>query len=133
MIKTLNRLFKQDKEKFVIPKGVQDTIPIMRIYEDGIFQVSKNKFTKTYKFEDINYAVASEADKEARFLQYSQILNAFDIGATTKITINNRKLDKTDLEKNILVPDREDKLSIYKEDRYHKDPDHRKSCSVHAL
>ena len=26
MIKTLTNLFKQDKEKFVVPKGVQDVI-----------------------------------------------------------------------------------------------------------
>ena len=28
------KIFKRDKEKFIIPKGVQDTIPIKRIYED---------------------------------------------------------------------------------------------------
>lgn len=32
MIKTLTNLFKQDKEKFVVPKGVQDVIPIAAIY-----------------------------------------------------------------------------------------------------
>ena len=32
MIKTLTNLFKQDKEKFVVPKGVQDVIPIKAIY-----------------------------------------------------------------------------------------------------
>ena len=39
MIKTLHNLFKQDKEKFVVPKGVQDIIPVTVIYDDGIFQV----------------------------------------------------------------------------------------------
>ena len=29
-MKTLKMLFKNDKEKFVIPKGVQDTIPVQR-------------------------------------------------------------------------------------------------------
>lgn len=29
MIKTLKNLFKQDKERFLIPNGVQDVIPIM--------------------------------------------------------------------------------------------------------
>ena len=33
MIKTLTNLFKQDKEKFVVPKGVQDVIPIKAIYQ----------------------------------------------------------------------------------------------------
>ena len=30
-------LFKQDKEAFIVPKGVQDVIPVNRIWEDGIF------------------------------------------------------------------------------------------------
>ena len=46
MIKTLTNLFKQDKEKFVVPKGVQDVLPIAAIYDDGIFQVGKDKFSK---------------------------------------------------------------------------------------
>ena len=33
MIKTLTNLLKQDKEKFVVPKGVQDCIPITAIYD----------------------------------------------------------------------------------------------------
>ena len=59
MIKTLTNLFKQDKEKFVVPKGVQDVIPVAAIFDDGIFKVGKDKYSKTYRFTDINYAVAS--------------------------------------------------------------------------
>ena len=62
MLKTLKNLFKQDKEKFVVPKSVQSVIPIKTIWEDGIFLVGKNKYAKTFKFEDINYAVASRED-----------------------------------------------------------------------
>ena len=87
-MKTLNRLFKRDKEKFIVPRSAQDIIPIKAIWEDGIFQVSKNKFSKSYKFMDINYAVASKEDKEAMFLEYSDLLNSLDVGAITKITIN---------------------------------------------
>ena len=78
MIKTLTNIFKQDKEKFVVPKGVQDVIPIKAIYDDGIFLVGKDKFAKSFKFSDINYAVASREDKEAMFLEYSELLNSFD-------------------------------------------------------
>lgn len=52
-------MMKQDKEKFVVSKGVQDVIPISAIYDDGIFQIGKDKYSKTFKFTDINYAVAS--------------------------------------------------------------------------
>lgn len=40
MIKTLTNLLKQDKEKFVVPKGVQDCIPITAIYDDGNRNIS---------------------------------------------------------------------------------------------
>lgn len=106
MIKTLSILLKQDKERFVVPKGVQDVIPVKAIYDDGIFQVGRDKFTRSFKFTDINYAVASREDKEAMFLEYSELLNSFDSGATTKITINNRRLNRLDFEKTILMPPR---------------------------
>ena len=116
MIKTLSNIFKQDKEKFVIPKGVQQAIPIQAVWADGIFQIGRNKFARTYKFVDINYAVASREDKEAMFLEYSELLNSFDSGATTKITINNRRLNKQDFEKAILIPMQEDGLDLYRKE-----------------
>lgn len=48
MIKTLSNLFKQDKEKFVVPKGAQDCIPIYAIYDDCIFRVGRDKYSKTF-------------------------------------------------------------------------------------
>ncbi len=113
MIKTLQKIVKQDKEKFVVPKGVQQVIPIKAIWSDGIFKVG-NKFSKSFRFTDINYAVASKEDKEAMFLSYSELLNSLDSGATTKITINNRRLNKTDFESSILIPLKGDGLDDYR-------------------
>lgn len=47
MIKTLKNLFKQDKEKFAVPKSVQAVIPMKTIWEDGIFLVGKNKYANS--------------------------------------------------------------------------------------
>ncbi|MEB3103017.1 VirB4-like conjugal transfer ATPase, CD1110 family [Ferviditalea candida] len=113
MIKTLRRTIKQDKEPFVIPKSVQQAIPIRAIWPDGIFAVG-NKFSKSFRFEDINYAVASKEDKETMFLSYSDLLNSFDSGATTKITIHNRRLNQADVESSILIPLREDEMDTYR-------------------
>lgn len=115
MIKTLRRIIKQDKERFTIPKGVQQVIPIRALWPDGIFFVG-NKFSKSYRFEDINYAVASREDKETMFLSYSELLNSFDSGATTKITIHNRRLNRADFEGSILIPLRQDHLDTYREE-----------------
>lgn len=113
MIKTLKNTLKQDKQSFVKVKRAQDVIPITRIWEDGIF-LHGNKFSKTFKFEDINYTVASQEDKEAMFLAYSELLNSLDSGATTKITINNRKLNRVSFEQDILIPLANDNLDKYR-------------------
>ena len=72
-----------EREKFRIPCSVQDAIPIRRIFADGIFQVG-NQYSKTWSFTDINYAIASKEDKTSMFLDYSELLNALDSGASAK-------------------------------------------------
>ena len=109
MIKTLQNTLKQDKEKFTVPKSVQDIIPIRRIWPDGVFQFG-SKYSKTLRFSDINYAIASKEDKTAMFLSYSELLNALDTGSTTKITINNKRLDRRNFEQEILIPPKGDDL-----------------------
>ena len=116
MIKTLNNILRQDREKFVVPKSVQQAIPIQAVWESGIFKIGRNKFSRTYKFLDINYAVASREDKETMFLDYSELLNAFDSGATTKITINNHRLNRQDFERSILLAMEEDGLDLYRKE-----------------
>ena len=116
MIKALQNIQKQEKEDFTIPKNIQQVIPIQRIWTNGIFLVGKNKYAITYKFSDINYAVASKEDKEAMFLNYSELLNSFDSGATTKITVALRRINKKDFEKEILLPFKQDGLDIYRQE-----------------
>lgn len=115
-MKIYDKIFKREKDKYFIPKSVQDTIPVRTIWEDGIFLIGKNKYSKCYKFSDINYAVASREDKEEMFLEYSELLNSFDVGATTKITIINRRLNKVDFEKTIMLPMTNDDLDKYRKE-----------------
>lgn len=116
MIKSMVSMNKQEKNNWNVPKNVQESIPIQRIWKDGIFLVGKNKYALTYKFTDINYAVASKEDKEAMFLDYSELLNSFDSGAITKITVALRRINKKDFEKEILLPFKEDGLDIYRQE-----------------
>ena len=113
MIKTLQNTLKQDREGFDLPKSVQDAIPIRRLWPDGIFQFG-SKFSKTIRFTDINYAIASKEDKTSMFLGYSELLNALDTGSTTKITINNKRLNRQNFEQEILIPRQDDYLDGYR-------------------
>ena len=115
MIKSIRTIMKQDKERYKVPRKVQDVIPIRRIWPDGIFQVG-NKFTKMYRFTDINYLVASREDKESMFLTYSELLNSLDSGATTKLTIYNHRQNRASFEKSILMPMKEDGLDQYRKE-----------------
>ena len=136
MIKTLQTTLKQDKEQFKVPRSVQDIIPIRRLWPDGIFQFG-SKYSRTLRFSDINYAIASKEDKTsmflgysellnaldtgsskedktAMFLNYSELLNALDTGSTTKITINNKRINRQNFEQDILIPPQGDYLDGFR-------------------
>ena len=115
IIKTLSKATKAERDKFRIPRSVQDAIPIRRIWSDGIFQVGP-QFSKTFSFTDINYQIAGKEDKTAMFLNYSELLNALDSGASTKITINNRRLNKAEFEAALLLPMRHDGLDHFRKE-----------------
>ena len=115
MIKTLQQALKMDREKFKVPRSVQQAIPIQRIWPDGVFQ-SGTKFSKTFRFSDINYAIASKEDKTEMFLDYSELLNALDSGAAAKITLNNRQINKEEFEASLLLPMKEDGLDEYRKE-----------------
>ena len=115
MIKTLHQTLRQEKEKFQIPKSVQQAIPIQCVWPDGIFRTGK-LYSKSFRFTDINYYIADRENKKDMFLKYSELLNALDSGATAKITINNRRIDKEEFERSILIPMRGDDLDHYREE-----------------
>ena len=113
MIKTLVRAQKAERERFTVPRSVQDAIPIRRVWPDGVFQAGK-QFSKTFSFTDINYSIAGKDEKTSMFLDYSELLNALDSGASAKITIHNRRLDKAKFERALLLPMKEDGLDGYR-------------------
>ena len=105
---------KQVVEPDRVPATVEDTIPIQKIFEDGIFLVGRNLWSKTFEFSDVNYEVASKDAKEDMFLQYSAILNAIEDGATAKITISNRFIPRSEFEEKNMLPLQGDNLDRYR-------------------
>lgn len=115
MIKSLIAANKSEKDKFSIPRSVQQSIPIKRIYSDGIWQVG-GKHSKTWRFADVNYAAASDEDKRSIFLSYGSALNALPTDAAAKITIVNRRLNPVNFERTVLMKPRGDGLDHYREE-----------------
>ena len=99
-----------------VPKSVQDVIKIDAVYSDGIFMAGKDRYSKTFKFTDINYAVSSKEDKESHFLKYSEILNSLENGISSQITIINRKLKHNELKEIALLEKANDNKDKYRKE-----------------
>ncbi len=113
-MKTIIQRNREEKEKFRVPHRVQDIIPVKAVYSDGLFLVGKDRFSKTFQFQDINYAVASQEDQRSMFMAYCSLLNSLDNNATVKITIHNRRMNLTTVRQDGWIPLQNDKLDHYR-------------------
>ena len=84
-------LKKASEPLYKAPKSIQQTIEIMKVAENGIFEVAKNRFSKCYRFQDINYTTTNETEQIDIFERYCKFLNSLDVNF--KITINNKNKD----------------------------------------
>ena len=113
MMKSLLAANRSEKDSFRIPRSVQQSIPIRRIFADGIWQVGQ-KYSKTWRFSDINYAASSLDDRRSIFRSYGAVLNSLPTDATAKITIINRRLNPVDFQRTMLMPECNDGLDYYR-------------------
>ena len=102
---------KPKKEKRKIPKTVQQSIPIDKLYRDGVFKCG-HIYSKTWRFSGINYAVASDDDQLSMFLAHSALINGLPTDAMAKISIFNRQLSKEVLS-SLATPNGEEQYNIY--------------------
>lgn len=115
-MKVLRWMRKSEREAFKIPKKVQDVLPVKKVFKDGIFYIGNDRYSKTFKFSDINYHIASDEEKEDLMRGYWSVINSFGSGVIIKLTINNHKLDKAEFENSILIPHRDDGLDKYRDE-----------------
>lgn len=109
-------LKKASEPLYKAPKSIQETIEIMSVAENGIFEVGKgrnpamNRYSKSYRFMDINYSTTSAEEQSNIFLGYCKFLNSLE--CNYKITINNKNKDMGNLRGEVLL--------AYKYDGYDK-------------
>ena len=97
-------LKKASEPLYKTPKSIQETIEIMAVAENGIFEVSRNKYSKCYRFQDINYTTATEDEQIGIFERYCKFLNSLD--CNYKITINNKNKNMDDLRDKVLITEK---------------------------
>ncbi|MDD3220678.1 MAG: ATP-binding protein [Lachnospiraceae bacterium] len=99
---------KARRKQKKIPQSAQQSIPYLRMFQDGVCQVTRNFFTKTIQFYDINYQLALNEDKTTIFENYCDFLNYFDSSISVQLSFYNQQADVTEFEKNIEIPDQRD-------------------------
>lgn len=108
---------KKDKIKKAKPprvrKTVQDTLPYIRICDDYIFEVEEYRYSKTYKFEDVNYTIARQEEQDSIFLAYCSVLNGIDASVDMQITIHNNKVNRADFNNMVLLKHRTGKYAEF--------------------
>ncbi|MCI8484510.1 MAG: DUF87 domain-containing protein [Lachnospiraceae bacterium] len=105
-------LKKADEPLYRAPKSIQQTIEIMKVSENGIFEVAKNRFSKCYRFQDINYTTTNETEQIDVFEHYCRFLNSLDVNF--KITINNKNKDMEQFRDYVLLKKQDDAYNDFR-------------------
>ena len=104
-------LTPQTDRIYKVPLCIQDTIPIYRIAENGIFELESptnkdggkkkmHQFDKMYLFEDINFSTQDEEEKEETGKRFETLLRSMNV--SYKIIVSNHYVDNGKLREEIL-------------------------------
>ena len=97
-------------------KTAQDTIHFQKMYPDGICRVTDTLYTKTIRFQDINYQLAQNEDKTAIFESWCDFLNYFDSSIHFQLSFLNMTANANDYESSVSInPQQDDFDSIRSE------------------
>lgn len=89
-------------------KSAQDSIPYLRMFPDGICHVTDQFYTKTIRFQDINYQLAQNEDKTAIFESWCDFLNYFDSSIKFQLSFLNMTANAKDYESSISIKPQQD-------------------------
>lgn len=95
---------KKTPPKPAIPHTAQQSIPMQRMFEDGTCRVRANYYTRTIAYQDINYQLAQQEDKNAIFEEWCSFLNFFDSSIKFELSFVNMATDSSEFEKSIRIP-----------------------------
>ena len=113
-IQIFNRLIRHG-ESFRAPRSVQESIPVRKIYRDGVW-LCGGRYSKMWRFQDVNYAVASEADQSEILMRYCSVINAWPDDAYVQVLTNNRRIDPVEFENTMLMHLRGDDMDRLREE-----------------
>ncbi len=104
----IKEVMQQAKKQGKPPATAQATIPYDRIWPDGICLANGKLYTKTIRFEDVNYQLAQNEDKTAIFDSWCDFLNFFDSSIRFQFSFLNLAANEDSFEESILIPPKAD-------------------------
>lgn len=114
-MKTWKQVQLARRERITIPRTVQQTIPVNRIWEDGTF-LSGRIYSRCYRFSDVNYQVVGKAQREEMFRKYQLFLGAMEAGGTYKLTVFNRHINMAAFEAAMYLQPGADGYDAYRDE-----------------
>ena len=102
--------FRQtDPQIHPFPKSAQEAIDIVRVAENGIFELPGNRYSKSYRIKDINYKHAGEEERDSMLYTYAtKVVNA--VQNPFQLTFINRRKDLQAMKAEYLYPERNDEF-----------------------
>lgn len=94
-------MLKRRTAKSSVPRSTQDSIPYIADYEEGLFEVAPNKFSKMYRLRDINYTMVKEEEQISIFCKLGEFFNYFSEEMRFSICIDNRIVSRQEQERKI--------------------------------
>lgn len=101
IVKSSKKMEKRRHTKMVIPNTTQKSIPYIADYEEGLFEVTPNKFSKMYRLKDINYRTGREEEQITIFVKLGEFLNYFSEEMRFAFIIDNRVVSKAEQERKV--------------------------------
>lgn len=97
-----SKLKKRRTVQFSIPTTVADTIPLVAAYDEGMFEVAANKYSKAYAFTDVNYKTAAPEEQDEIFCRLRDFYNSFGDDTHIQICVDNRFISKEQYNREVL-------------------------------
>ena len=105
----LARFRQKDPQIHPFPKSAQEAIDIVKVSENGIFELPGSRYSRSYRIKDINYKHANEEERDNILYTYAtKVVNI--VQNPFKLTFLNRKKDLQTMKAEYLYPDRNDEF-----------------------
>ena len=102
--RAVREVVKKAQRNDGVPRTAQQSIPFDRMFPDGICRVGLDYYTKTIQFQDINYQLAQNEEKNAIFENWCDFLNYFDSSIRFQLSFINQHINMYDYQQIVDIP-----------------------------